>query len=152
MALQKGGWRMYGPGVPEDFTLRAYPEVCAGTPESIEAIGRATARQSNIPFSSPRFRLIPEPVPLGTPDGWRGFRFTDSERVYLGSICGIVYDTETGRTVFVMTDIAQRPNSSSRSFTLRQGHGTLLESHVLIPPNGYVSPELMAGDTGNNDS
>jgi hypothetical protein len=145
MAQQKVGWRMYGPGCPKDFTIRAHPEVCAGTPESIEAIGRATARQSKTPFSSPHFRLIPEPVPLGTPEGWRGFRFTDAERAYFGTICGIVYDKETGRTVFVMNDTALHPNSSFPSFTLRQGHQTLLESHILIPPNGYVSPELMGG-------
>jgi hypothetical protein len=32
------------------------------------------------------------------------------------------------------------------SFVTRQDGPNLEESHILIPPNGYVSPELIATD------
>ena len=75
-----------------------------------------------------------------------GFRFTDGERVFLGTVCGVVYDRETENTVFVMSDTPPRAHSSSSSFTTRQDSATPFESHILVPPNGYVSPELIVND------
>jgi len=70
----EGGWRMYDPGGSlKEFQFQAYPETCSGTSESIEAIGREAARRRGPLPSSPRLRLMPEPVPPGTPAGWRGF-------------------------------------------------------------------------------
>jgi hypothetical protein len=136
--------RIYDPsGMLKDFKLQAHPEACTGTSESIEAMGRATAQRSEPLFNSSRLGLIPEPVPLGTPTGWRGFRFTDGERVFLGTVCGVVYDQETGHVVFVMSDTPPRAGYSSSSFETRQDSAAPFESHILIPPNGYVSPELI---------
>ena len=140
---------MYDPGnFLKDFKFEARPDACTGTPESIEALGHKAAQRTEPPSWSSPLRLIPEPVPPGTPEGWRGFRFTDSERVILGTVCGVVYDRQTGHTVFVMSDTPPKPHSSSASFTTRQEHTTPFESHILVPPNGYVSPELIVNESG----
>jgi len=145
----EGGWRMYDPsGILKGFKLQAHPEACIGTPESIEASGHEAARRTATLSNGPRppLQLTPEPVPPGTPVGWRGFRFTEGSRVFLGTVCGVIYDQETETTVFVMRDSSPRTHSSQASFTTRQDGPTLFESHILIPPNGYVSPELIVSD------
>lgn len=139
---------MYDPrGILKDFKLRARPEVCVGTPESIQSHGTRTARASERSSSGKPLRLTPEPVPPGTPPGWRAFRFTHPEGVWLGTVCGVVYDPESGNTAFVMHDIPPQESwmlSGPPSFTTKQAGPTLAESHVLIPPNGFVSTELIA--------
>jgi hypothetical protein len=149
----EGAWQMYDPsGTLKGFKLNAHPEACIGTPESIQATGRATVRQIGpLAISSP-LRLIPEPVPPGTPLGWRGFRFTDSKRVFLGTVCGVVRDQETGHVVFVMSDTSPQTHSKQASFTTRQDELTPFESHILIPPNGYVSPELIVSDSTTSEN
>ena len=123
---------MYDPsGILKEFKLQAHPEACIGTSESIEETGRATVRRIGPFATASLLRLIPEPVPLGTPAGWRGFRFTDSKRVFLGTACGVVYDQQTGHIVFVMSDTPPHAHSSQASFTTRQDGPTLFESHIL---------------------
>ena len=139
---------MYDPrDIVKDFKLRAYPDACTGTPETIESYAREVARNRKRPSGGERLRLTPEPVPPGTPPGWRAFRFTHSKRVWLGTVCGVVYDQETDNTVFVMNDTPLAGLTTGPvSFTTRQDSGDLQESHILIPPNGYVSPELIVSD------
>lgn len=138
---------MYDPrDILKTFTLRAHPEVCAGTPETIEARGRAVAKKMKPLTSGERLRLKPEPVPPGTPSGWKAFRFTEQRRITLGTVCGVVFDEETGNTAFVMNDtpLSQSAKVSDPPFfTTRQSGSELQESHILIPPNGYISPELI---------
>lgn|GEM_PF-5981467 len=145
---------MYDPqGLLREFRLEAHPEACIGTPESIEAAGRklAVGKPSS---SGERLRLMPERVPPGTPAGWRGFRFTAPNRVLFGTVCGVVCDQKTGYTVFVMSDTSPLNHSGQASLTLRVDGPTPCESHILVPPNGYVSPELVVGgdETSSNES
>ncbi len=144
----KGANELYDPrGALKDFRLQAHPEACVGTQESFETLGRQTARMANADSAAGHLQLTPEDVPAGTPPGWRGFRFTDSERVLLGTVCGVVYDRETGSTVFVMSDTSPQTHSGLANFATRQSGATAQESHILVPPNGYVSPELVVGNT-----
>lgn len=136
---------MYDPrGIFKEFTFKARPEVCTGTPDSIESSGRKTAREMK-PFSCGQpLRLTPEPVPPGTPPGWRAFRFSHPNRITIGTVCGVVYEPETGNTVFVMNDSPVDLESGPACFTTRYDGSEEKESHILVPPNGFVSPELIA--------
>jgi len=148
----EGGWRIYDPGDSlKEFKLQAHPEACVGTPESIEAAGRSTIKRIGHFAVVSLLRLIPEPVPPGTPAGWRGFRFTGSDRVILGTVCGVVYDQETGHVVFVMSDTSPADHSGRASLSTRQDATKPFESHILVPPNGYVSPELIVSDRASSD-
>jgi hypothetical protein len=148
---------MYDPrGIVKPFKLQAHPEACIGTPESIESKGRELARRQKSHSSGLRIRLTPENVPPGTPPGWRAFRFTNPTRVTLGTVCGVVYDDETGNSAFVVND-TPLPKSVMLSgpvfFTTKQDGPVPQESHILIPPNGYVSPELIeSADEAGDDS
>jgi hypothetical protein len=133
-------------GILKQLKLQAHPEVCRGTPESVESKGREVARRGKHSSTAELLRLTPEPVPADTPPGWRAFRFTHPKRVYLGTVCGVVYDQESGNTVFVMSD-SPLPNSITPSnpvcFARTQDGPEPQASHILIPPNGYVSRELV---------
>lgn len=91
-------------GFLKDFNLQARPEICVGTPESIELSGKETARAPRRRSDEEPVRLIPETVPPDTPPGWRAFRFTLRKGFFIGTICGVVYDRESYRTVFIMHD------------------------------------------------
>ncbi len=148
---------MYDPGgFLKEFRLEAHPEACIGTPESIESAGRKSleqgkaleldrSREASRSFSGELLRLTPEPVPPGTPAGWRGFRFTTPDRVILGTVCGVIRDQETGLVLFVMRDTSPSTHSGQANLNMRQDKQTPFESHILVPPNGYVSPELVVG-------
>lgn len=141
---------MYDPcGILKEFKFQARPEVCTGTPESIRAHGTEMARASKLSSTDELLRLTPEPVPAGTPAGWKAFRFTHPSGVWLGTVCGVVYDPESGNTVFIMHDTPAQESwslSGPPSFATRQTGPALEESHILIPPNGYVSPELIVSN------
>lgn len=144
---------LYDPhGVLKAFKLQARPEICIGTPESVESYGKEVARSGvgkRRSGDEESVRLIPEPVPVGTPPGWKAFRFTLQKGFYLGTICGVVYDRETGKTVFVMHDTpaeASWMDSGLPFFVTKQDGPEPEESHILIPPNGFVSPELIVAD------
>lgn len=130
------------------FNLQAHPEVCVGTSESIESVGRRSIVEGRLRLESqavskvPSIRLTPEPAPPGTPAGWRAFRFTHSERVYLGTVCGVISDPDTEYTVFVMGKVGAA-HDGSPSLVMRQNSSNPIESHILVPPNGFVSPQLI---------
>jgi hypothetical protein len=133
------------------LTRQAHPEACVGTPESIESKAKELAarpRPAGYPPLPPIY-LTPEPVPPGTPPGWRAFRFTASKTVIIGTLCAVAYNAETGSRVFMMNNVAGQEHAIRLGQNdpdlqeIGQTGSELQESRILIPPNGYVSPELI---------
>ena len=120
-------------------TLRGTVAACGDSKNWAESTGRWSAWRRKPFTSGTKLKLIQDSPPAGTPPGWRAFHFVDPKEVVNGTVCGVVY--ENNNLIFVF-DV---PSSGHHANITRQKGARLAESHILVPPDGYVSPELIAG-------
>ena len=117
--------------------LRGRAAACGPSENWAQSMGRMSAWKRKPFTSGVKLQLIQETPPPGTPPGWRAFRFIDPKQVVNGTVCGVVY--ENGNLVFVY-DV---PSQGRHANITKQKGPTLEESHILVPSDGYVSPELI---------
>jgi hypothetical protein len=114
-----------------------------GTPETIASVDlQVSMPTKSFSIPAPKRFLTLEPVPPRTPPGWRAFRFTSPRQVMSGTVCDVVDNGEFGPS-FSVSDDATRCHATLKVKVEWKNGAVLRESHILIPPNGYVSPELI---------